>query len=670
MHFGSSSSTNTQSYPTFTAFLVLSAALVFARSRGLVSECSAAESLRDASAAFTVEIEAEAGDVTAPMTIADHAGASGGRCVRSTDEKKGSVTLAFRVPTDGDYVIWARLLGEGRQANASFVSIDDGHEEVFELPWIMQTEWRAILVRGRGTANERNHANPYLHPLRAGVHRITFRGARPGTLLDRIAISNDRAFVMARSANRKNTSSAPAEAPSRKYWWSDQVNVVTWGLLHQETDPRWAAFAEETGATIMDRGFRFPRPSQVPPEFHQECQRAAQAIHARGWKLNSFRTIMDWDPSPEPLAQAIDSLKKHIDDGCDGVHLDWFNTPKTTEGAPAAARQIREELRRYGREKYGREVMFAGNIWSLIEPSALEMAPQMDVVWIESWGDSDVALVRIARMATAAGCGRPVWYHWQPNDDHEWQVQKLGNLSRALFSSCLMENAVFLCNYKYPVCVKGVWEFFYVTPVWEQNVLRYSKFVRQYRDYYIGAQPQAAVLVAFHPSYLASAAATMQTLLEQGISFNVLIHGGEVFPAAQLADTQGYAAVITPGWGPLPPSDRAKRFDSAEAFLRDVPPEVGAFLTIEQSPKVLGRVMTKGHYRILHLKQTGYTDKTDSLPRTSPLKVTMLAPGVTRGFVASPDGGEESPLQLEALDGGRVVFTVPGIEYYSLVVLK
>jgi hypothetical protein len=654
----------------FTAFLMFAAAFAFAGSRAFVKRCWAAQPVGAGSKTFTVEIEAEAGKLTAPMEIVGDTSASGGRCIRSSIQDQGSATFSFRVPADDDYVVWTRMFSEPGKGGLLWVSMDGAKEDCFDLDSVLQAEWREVLVRGRDNGKGLSRVNPRIYSLRAGDHQVEFRVGTPGLLLDSIAISGDRGFTMARRAGRMPSSASRAERPSQKHWWDDQVNVVTWGQIAEETDPHWAAFAEATGATIMDRAFRFPRPLEVDPQIHQACQEMAKVIHARGWKLNSFRTIMNWDPSPEPLAQAIESLKKHIDDGCDGVHLDWFNNPKVTAGAPAATRQIREELRRYGREKYARDVMFAGNIWRIERPVALELAPQMDVVWMETFGDSDLDVVRVARVAAAAGYGRPVWYHLQPDDDKEARIKNLANLPRALFSSCLMEEAVFLCNYKYPIKVKGQWRFFYINPAWEQNVLRYSKFARRYRDYYIGAQPQAAVLVAFQPPYSSSATSTMQTLLGQGVNFNVLIHGGEVFPAAQPTDTQGYAAVIAPGWGPLPPAGRAKCFDSAETFLRDVPPEVGAFLTIEDSPRVLGRVMTKGKYRILHLKQTGYTDKADSLPPIGPFKVTMLAPGVTKGFVVSPDRSEETPLRLDTLDGGRVAFTVPGIEYCALVVLE
>jgi hypothetical protein len=464
--------------------------------------------------------------------------------------------------------------------------------------------------------------------------------------------------------------------PSPAHWWQDQVDIVTWGALSNEKDARWIDFARATGAEIMDRAFLFQawKHGPAPDTAHEQCRQAAEFFHSRGFKFTSFMTAADpegtnrWDPSPAAVDSLLAELKKHVDDGCDGVHLDVFNAVKIPEGAAAQVRKLRGGLHEYGREKYGREVMFAGNIWRLEDPFSLDACPNMDAVWIESFGDSDAEVVRIARVGKAAGGGRPVWYHWQPNDDTEQRVSSLGNLSRALFSSCLMENAVFLCNYKYPVKAKGKWEFFYINDRWEKNVLQYSKFAREYRDCYLGAEPRAAVLVAYQPKDVAAANKTMDALLARGVNFNVLVHGGESHPAPRPEGFKGYAAVIAPGGGL--PADIGKRFEDSDAFFKDVPREVGEFLTIDGAPNVLGRVMVKGNKRILHIKQIGYTDKADSLPATGPLTVTMLAPGVSKGFFASPDRGGKTELSLTALDQGRVRFTVPGVEYYAMVVME
>ncbi len=438
--------------------------------------------------------------------------------------------------------------------------------------------------------------------------------------------------------------------------------------------------------------FEIEEVAEPPAEIHKRCADATRFFHEHGFKVNSFWSVEGWDPAKESVDKMIDAMKGHIDDRFDGIHLDMLNAPKTTagaalgngaEGAAAAVARMRDELHKYGQEKYGRDVMFAGNLWRLDSPYLLEAARHTDAVWTESFGVSDAELVRIERVGMSIGDGRPAWYHLQPDDDAEGRIEKLTNLGRALFSSCLFENAVFLCNYKYPVKVKGNWQFFYINPKWEEHILRYSKFAREHRDFYISAQPEAAVLVAFRPSAVFAANQLMDKLIAAGVNFNVLVYGGRPtvgpgatvgrhFPEPNGDALRQYAAVVMPALEPLPGLGAVKRFNNADDFLRATPPEVEAFLKIDGvvgAPHVIGRVMSKGKYRILHMKQIGYTDAADSLPGTGPLNILMYAPGVTKGFVASPDDGATTQLTLKR-DGDRVSFTVPGIEYYSLVVLE
>lgn len=142
-----------------------------------------------------------------------------------------------------------------------------------------------------------------------------------------------------------------------------------------------------------------------------------------------------------------------VDDGCDGIHLDIYNEPLTTRGAVEATRRIRDALHEYALNRYKRDLLFTGNLWSIVQPFAAVAAQYMDVIWIESFGDSEADVIRAARVAASLGdYSKPVWYHYQPDFD-DYRAGHLKVFPEALFSSCLFEGAVFLEDFKYAVFV-------------------------------------------------------------------------------------------------------------------------------------------------------------------------------------------------------------------------
>jgi len=477
-----------------------------------------------------------------------------------------------------------------------------------------------------------------------------------------------------------------AATSGTKPWWRNEVAVVTWASLENAADRKWLPFVKEIGSRIADRGVFYGHyPERMPPK-----NAPASYFHAHGLRVTSFLSVEQWDPAPGAVTQLIDAMKGQLDDGCDGVHLDMFFSIRDydravcqTTLAVAAARRMRDELHAYGRARYGREVMLAGNVWQLEDRFALEAAQILDVAWIESWGQSDLEVVRMARVARALDRGhKPVWYHFQPATDAEPRVKRLANLPKALFASCLMEGAVFLCNYQYPVLITkppaqrkegqgdpGAWEMMPINQRWKDAVLRYARFARMHKELLLDASPQAPVLVAFRADDVASANRLMDALLRQHVSFNVLVYGDDPFGAPTVDDLRGYACVVTPSEGLESLAGKAKVFVGVDPFLRAMPREVAEFLSVEGAPQVIGRVFTKGNRVLLHLKQYGYLDETDELAPSPPVRVTLSAPSVTRGFCVSPDRKARMTLKVER-QAARVSFTVPGIQYYALVVLE
>jgi hypothetical protein len=479
----------------------------------------------------------------------------------------------------------------------------------------------------------------------------------------------------------------PAATPATNQWWRNEVAVVTWANFENAADREWLPFVKEIGSRIADRGVFYGHyPEQMPPK-----HAPASFFHANGLKVTSFLSVEQWDSEPQAVTRLIDAMKVQLDDGCDGVHLDMFFNIRDYDravcqsmAAVAATRRMRDALHDYGRTHHGRAVMLAGNVWRLDDRFALEAARILDVAWIESWGQSDLELVRMARVARALDRGRkPVWYHFQPTTDAAERVKKLVNLPKALFASCLMEGAVFLCNYQYPVLIttrpdkqhefpgeRGVWQMVPINTRWKEAVLRYAKFARAHKELLLDAIPQAPVLVVFRAGDVAAANRLMDALLRLGVSFNVLVYGDDPFGPPTVDVLTGYTCVVTPSAGLEKLAGNTKIFVGTDTFLRASPREAAEFLKIEGAPQVIGRVFTKGNRVLLHLKQCGYSDQADELRCTPPVRVTLCAPKVTRGACVSPDREGRTTLKVARESGTTVSFTVPGIHYYSLVVLE
>lgn len=151
---------------------------------------------------FSLVIEAESGDIAAPLKIEDFAprnhpqagpqNASGGKCILVPEEVKkdkskpptGSVKLVFKVPADGTYYIHPRVFwqhGCGNSINmimndAEPVAIRDANYQVWH--WI-------TLVTGPKLDKVKGFA------LKAGENTLIFANREPGVRLDQVFITDD-----------------------------------------------------------------------------------------------------------------------------------------------------------------------------------------------------------------------------------------------------------------------------------------------------------------------------------------------------------------------------------------------------------------------------------------------------------------------------------------------
>jgi len=290
--------------------------------------------------------------------------------------------------------------------------------------------------------------------------------------------------IVVSGCGKKAPIAEQATAGPDKAWWK-QETATTWTGFGDPAHRKWLDFVRQLGTTACDRGVFYPHKDAPGRQ-----AAAADYYHRQGLQLTSFLSIDRWQPDQQSVTELIARMRRQLDDGCDGVHLDMLfcvaDPKKNVEQSDVAVRavaQMRDAAHDHPRKS---QVMFAGNTWKLDSTFSLKVASLCDVAWIESWGHDDLELVRIARVARSlGGYGKPTWYHWQPHDNEQARVEKLTNLPRALYSSCLMEGAVFLCNYQYPVPLvrqdeQGQkvtdWKMFPINAGWQQSVLRKPKF--------------------------------------------------------------------------------------------------------------------------------------------------------------------------------------------------
>ena len=469
----------------------------------------------------------------------------------------------------------------------------------------------------------------------------------------------------------------PAVTQPGRAWWR-QETVAAWTNLDNGAHEKWLDFVKQIGTTACDRGV-----FSVHAAAAGVLASATDYHHKRGLQLTSFSTINNWRPDEQYMAKLIASMRRDLDDGCDGIHLDMLfavadpkrNVQESDAGARAVAK-MRDAVHGHDRKP---QAMFAGNTWKLDTMFSLQVASLCDVAWIESWGHDDLELVRIARVARSLGGGGKVaWYHWQPHDNEQARVEKLTNLPRALYSSCLTEGAVFLCNYQYPVPIvhrdqngRKVtdWKMFPINPRWREAVVQYAQFAKKHADMLRDAKPLAPVIVAFRAERVGQANKIMRDLLTAKVAFNVHVSGRWPLRELEATDLAGYRAVISPDAARVRPVAEAPVYDSASAMLADAGAEIRDFCRVGGDAKVVTRVLAKDSRMFVHLKQYGYTDQADDIRAIGPLTLMLHCSGkIRRVMCLSPDRSKNCVVKFSQ-QGPQAKITVPTLAFYNLLVV-
>jgi len=161
-------------------------------------------------------LEAEDGDLYAPMEIAgdENASAGGYIWVPNGGGSGGYAEYTFEVQEPGDYVIWGRVISNDDSSDSFLVSIDGGDDITWHTKNGGQETWTWDVVSNRDYADVRDASNPTLHHLEAGSHVLTIKHLEDVTKIDKIFITNDMEYVPEGADNGQLFPSGIIEAES------------------------------------------------------------------------------------------------------------------------------------------------------------------------------------------------------------------------------------------------------------------------------------------------------------------------------------------------------------------------------------------------------------------------------------------------------------------------
>jgi hypothetical protein len=140
-----------------------------------------------------IDLEAESGQLVAPMAVLPDSRASAGKYIQSSTVNSGSASYSFTINQSGSFVIWCRVLAPDFRHDSFYVSVDGGPEDIYDVAegtWSPEWQWTQVNGRGRNERNPPLTINPRVFNLAAGTHTLRFRG-RESTCLDRLLITND-----------------------------------------------------------------------------------------------------------------------------------------------------------------------------------------------------------------------------------------------------------------------------------------------------------------------------------------------------------------------------------------------------------------------------------------------------------------------------------------------
>jgi len=146
-----------------------------------------------------VWLEAEDTDTLTPgFVIVKGPLASGGEYLQipkgsGWSSRTGVAEYTIHINTSGNYVVWGRAIAPTGEGNALGVQIDDAIGAIR-----LSNTWQWTTVNHRGSTDESNPMNdPVSFRLAAGKHTLKLKPGESGAKLDKMLITNDRAYVPA-----------------------------------------------------------------------------------------------------------------------------------------------------------------------------------------------------------------------------------------------------------------------------------------------------------------------------------------------------------------------------------------------------------------------------------------------------------------------------------------
>jgi hypothetical protein len=142
-------------------------------------------------------LEAEEGIINSPMEVDWDKDASTGEYiwipntlgnVLDSTQDSGYAEYSFEVLEAGDFVAWGRVIANSAQDDSFFVSMDGGTFTLWDTFKGGEENWVWDQVSDRRTAE------PVIFHLDAGIHTLVIKQREDGTKLDKILITNDRAY--------------------------------------------------------------------------------------------------------------------------------------------------------------------------------------------------------------------------------------------------------------------------------------------------------------------------------------------------------------------------------------------------------------------------------------------------------------------------------------------
>jgi hypothetical protein len=149
-------------------------------------------------------IEAEDGEIYAPMEVGDDSNASAGGYTVVPDgtgiisdpssEQAGYAEYNFNAPVAGNYIIWGRVIANDSASDSFFVMMDGGQALTWHTKKGETGTWTWDVVSKRNYDDERDASNPLSYRLEAGTHTLRIQQREDGAKIDRILITDDMEY--------------------------------------------------------------------------------------------------------------------------------------------------------------------------------------------------------------------------------------------------------------------------------------------------------------------------------------------------------------------------------------------------------------------------------------------------------------------------------------------